>query len=154
MRKSVVLKVTSRLISRLLKDKSVTWFKAKGDSGESNSFLIKAAMAVAVLLFIAYLAYKGNRRGAEIARLKHERDLAAEEEKQAKLDWELSEVDAVIEEKTNRLVALQVGLAKQNLQLKEFEEDVEYERFKIEAIKNWDDMDSYIDAVNSERSEG
>lgn len=143
----------NNLAERLLADKMVSWFKSKGTSKKDNSdagsgWVTKVVMGLLVFAFVSYLAYKASSKGKELAKLKHGRDLAAEKEKQAKLDWELAELDKDIEEKMKVLTAAQKELEDLDKELEKLEEDTEFERVKIEAIENWDDMDRYIDSLS------
>jgi septal ring factor EnvC (AmiA/AmiB activator) len=145
-----------KIVDRLLADRAVTWFKDRGadkseDPENSSGWVTKAIMALIVVAFLAYLAYKANSRSKELAKLKHNRDVAKEEEKQAKLDWELAELDKDIEDKMNMLIVIGERRAALDKELEVIEEEVEYEGFKIEAIDNWDDMDAYLDTLRAER---
>ena len=137
------------IISKLLADKAVAWFKNRG-SDKKTGWFTKVVMGLVVFAFVAYLAYKGNSKGKELAKLKHERDLAKEEEKQAKLDWELGELDSDIEEKLRKLQDAQEKLATLEGAIVSLGEAAEFERIKIEAIENWDDMDRYINSIGGE----
>lgn len=144
----------SDLVDKLLADKTVAWFKDKGspktdNSDEKSGWVTRVVLGLLVFAVVAYLAYKATSKGKELAKLKHDRDLAAEETRQAKLDWDLGELDDEIAEKLKNLDKAQKELASLDKDLENLENTTEFERIKIEAIENWDDMDSYIDSLSS-----
>lgn len=142
------------LVESLLADKAVSWFKGKGTSKSTNSdeksgWVTKAVMFIVVLAFVAYLAYGANRRAKELAKVKHERDVSKEDLHRAQVDWELSDIDADIEESMENLhTAIQHSLTL-DAELESIEEEHEFEQAKIGAIENWDDMDRYLDGLRA-----
>tara|TARA_R110000851_G_scaffold158047_2_gene300953 strand:- start:26 stop:463 length:438 start_codon:yes stop_codon:yes gene_type:complete len=142
----------SSIVERLLADKAVSWFKSKGTPKSTNSddksgWITKAVMAVAVLAFVAYLAYSANRRAKALAKAKHERDVAVFDHGRAVRAWELADIDEALQgklEKVERLNSLRTSLD-ENLAI--VKKEHEYERFKIGAIESWDDMDRYLDGI-------
>lgn len=134
------------VVERLLQDKAVTWFKSKG-SGGNSSWVIKALMTIAMLSFLAYSSYTAYKRNKELARLKHARDVAYQEATRAEKSWEIGVVDAKIEEKLRILEEAKVKSAMFFKHVADLEAEHTYERFKIESIKNWDDMDAYLSGI-------
>lgn len=140
----------NKVVEKLLLDKTVGWFKGQGDKQkgkEGSGWVIKIVMAVAVMAFLAYASYSAWKRNKALAKAKHERDLAKEEAHRAKVDWELGEIDEKIEEKLKALEEANKKTEAFEKEVEKIQEETTYELFKIEAIKNWDDMGRYLDGL-------
>jgi len=139
------------MVTKLTTDATVAWFKSKGDSESAKSLAIKIAMAIAVLAFVSYFSYAAWKRNRELAKTKHELDSLKEEKIQSEISIEREQDQDIITKKLKRVSKLRKEVEDLNVRYKNLKEVKEYEEFKIEAIKNWDDMDHYLDGLRSNR---
>lgn len=139
----------SNTVLKLLKDATVGWFKKKGDNKSSglSGWVTKLVMAIAVMSFLAYAAYTSNKRKKALAKALHERDVAEEEQHRAQVAWELSVKEEQIKKNMDILVEAKKKSEAFGERVKSLQETHAFELHKIEAIKNWDDMDRYLDSI-------
>ena len=142
----------SSIVEKILMDKTVSWFKSKGTPKSTNSddksgWIVKIVMTVAVLAFVAYTVYSSNRRAKDLAKARHERDVAVEDHGKAVVEWELADIDEALQGKLEDIERLKAQMTTLDENLAIVKEEHEYERFKIGAIENWDDMDRYLDGI-------
>ena len=147
--KEVVMADNQEMVTKLTTDATVAWFKSKGDGDSAKTLAIKIAMAIAVLAFVSYFSYTAWKRNKELATTKHELDSLKEKTAQAAVSLEREQDKEIIEKKRKRLDKLEKEVVYLDDRLKTLREVKEYEEFKIEAIKNWDDMDSYLTSIRT-----
>ena len=133
-------------VTKLLADTAVSFFKK--DDGMSKP--VKIMMGVAAFVVVAYLSYKAYKRAKVLAKAKHDRDMAKEALKQKELEWELAPINEEIEEKLRAVTELKEKVKDLDAEHARLEEVYDYEEAKIGAIKNWDDMDSYLDKLRTD----
>ncbi len=137
-------------VTKLLADTAVSFFKK--DEGMSTP--VKILMGVAAFVVVAYLSYKAYKRAKILAKAKHERDLAKEALRQKELEWELAPINEDIEKKLEEIGRVKENIAEIDEDIEYLEEVYNYEEAKIGAIKNWDDMDSYLDKLRTDGFNG
>lgn len=125
-------------------DKLVDWTKGQGEkqSKRSNPWgWVTGLLVSAVALFTAgFLAWRARKQGKELAKLKHEKDVA----EQKKITSEASSKTIKNQVKAATLRADAVEAIEKIKELDKQIEEIEARRTKhekqIDAVKNWDDV--------------
>ena len=136
--------------AKLAVDGLVSFFKKEG----GLPLYTKILLGIAAFAAVAYLSYAAYRKNKALAKASHERDLAIEKLNQKKLEWELAPVDEEISKKLEELSRLKEEAARLDEIYLELKEKHEYERYRIGAIKNWEDMDRYLASLGTGNSVG
>lgn len=106
--------------------------------------IITLFLAGFALVLVAVVFFSIRKQGRLIAKLKHERDVKAQEEERKKLDIIVAEKG----EELNKLFKEIEDLAVEQEELLSQEIDLvdirDLEREKIDAIENWKDVDDYL----------
>lgn len=136
------------ILEKVLNTKSIKWISNLGEKTNNQTIPWKWLTIIVgflmMLFFIGWTLYRSYKKSNEIAKLKHEKDVALEKKHQIRLKKRL--------DKNNE------KLVKNNLKLEELNskiENIDYkldnvfterliEEEKIIAFKNWKDLDNYI----------
>lgn len=124
------------------------WLTAKGESkNSSSSSIYKWVLGIVVgaisLLGLAYAAYVQYKQGKELAKLKHEKDLAAEKLKQDELKAKIATHELDIVESLKNIADSKQELKDLEEKLKKAEEDNKRISDEINAIDNWAAADEF-----------
>ena len=129
--------------------KLAKWFVDQGKKHEKREespsklaiYLIIAALAFIV---IALVVWAMKRQGKKLAKALHERDVLREEQVRREVENDLTKDKERVknnEEVLKELREKDKALVKEIVDL---EENLEFEKAKIDAIENWDDIDAYF----------
>jgi septal ring factor EnvC (AmiA/AmiB activator) len=129
-------------------EKLATWVKSQGylqkERAGTRGWLVGLGIATVAFLGIAALLWRQRMAGAALAKLQHERDVAAQEAKRAEAQVHIRENERKIEElqaKANDARARIVDIDAKITQ-------VDHQRSKaiddIDDLKNWRDVDRYL----------
>jgi len=129
----------------------VKWFMEQGvkqlDRDTISKLTVKSLLFIAVMLLITYFSVKMWWRDRELARLRHELDVKEEEEIRAKVRAVLDTSDAHIAEHEAAIALIRKSRTLVQKDIKEIEKFKAEQEEKIDAIKNWEDVDKYLDSV-------
>lgn len=107
-------------------------------------WIIGAFVGVVTLITMALLHWQAVRKGREVAKLKHKQDVAQQKVLRSQLaiktDALKAETDAYLD--TVKDLRIQYGLL--GVRAEEVEEEKKKALEKINAIKNWQDVDKYL----------
>ncbi len=130
------------------KGKLLNWVKGQGSKQKERSGpwkLISGLFVSAIAMAgLAFMYYRSWRQGKEIAKLKHERDVANQKKRSAALEFKVTTnklKEAALRKK--RLEASQRE-KKLNKVLKGLEKNETKNRNEIANLQNWRDIDSFL----------
>lgn len=119
--------------------------KARTEQKAPYRWITGLVVSLVSLITLAVLAWQARRKGEELARLKHQRDLLKEQEQRARVAAQ----DAKTEERSKQHMELCESLKLENdrldARITNIHLDEKTALEKIDAIKNWDEVDSYHD---------
>ncbi len=125
-----------------------SWVKSQGEKqqkrGKSWSWVSGLLVAAIAMLAIGFAYFRAWKQGRELAKLKHEKDVAKQElevKKVTDLVTEREKTQAkkwvVIREAEDKIVAIDAAL-------KVLDEKKAETHATIDAMRNWDDVDRYL----------
>lgn len=124
------------------------WFVAKGESkNTSNSstykWLISLFVGALSLIGLAYAAWVQYKQGKELAKLKHEKDLAEQVLIREKLDARVNVEEDKSKDLEQKVKLSEIKLIEIDHNLTKAKDDHEQISNEIKAIDNWDAADSF-----------
>lgn len=127
-------------------DKLLDWAKSKKEESDVSSspwkWILAAVAAVLVFCALSYMAYTAWNKGKELAKLKHQIDVAEESKKKAELEAKIATSEAIA---AANLLFVQ-KTEKHVEKLKGEVDQIEKERLnlteKIAKVTSWSDLDS------------
>ena len=122
------------------------WFVSKGESKNSSGsttykWLIGLFVGALSLLGLAYAVWVQYKQGKELAKLKHEKDLAEEKLKQDEFNKKVAVHDLDIVESNKNIADSKKEIEELEVKLKKAEEDNKRISDEINAINDWDSSD-------------
>lgn len=126
----------------------LNWVRDKKEqtqtSGKSYGWLIGLIISLVVFVGLAIVAFQAWKKGREIAKLKHQIDVAEENKKKAELETALAES----EEKQKKLQETATKITDNINNMKKEIAGLEKERLKknedIKRITSWEDVDKLL----------
>jgi len=126
------------------------WVKDQGKKQESRStpmaWVTSLIVGAVALLAVGFMYWRSWKQGRELAKLKHEKDVAVQGEIRAKAQSALDEnnkaaaVHSLSVQKSKQLVEKLEGDLKA-IEARKVKTDAE-----INALKSWDDVDRYLES--------
>ena len=133
---------------KALGSKAVAWTADKGDkrkdSGTSWKLISGLAVSAIVFFMIAYFSFRAWRTGRKLAKALHERDVAKEDLRSAETRKVRENLEEKIAEAEQDAKEAFLDAREAGRKVVRYEEELEIEREKINAIKNWKDIDRYL----------
>ncbi len=131
---------------KTLIDKLIDWINdKKGNNGGTLSTVLGLIAAGIAFLTVAYLSWRARRQGKKLAKLLHERDLKAQEkiniEETVKVVKNASRAASL----RDKVVDAEVALGVLDSKIKQLKEARNKDVKRIKDLKNWDDVDDFID---------
>ena len=123
-----------------------SWFKSKAPDKSSSSiykWILGIFMGALSLFGLAYAAYVQWKHSKLIAKLLHDRDLAAEDVKQKELEKKTQEHQVFIDIIDQDIKLLKIKEETLKAQAAKAEADHKTIKEQIDDIKNWDDADRF-----------
>ena len=113
---------------------------------ESGELADLAGLVVGVvsLVTLALLAWQARRKGRELAKLKHERDRLKHEEIRSRMAAEALKDKVLIDKHIEVYKALKEEISLLAVKVAEIDQQEQEALEKIDAIKNWEEVDSYL----------
>jgi hypothetical protein len=119
--------------------------KAKSvQDGKPWGWVMTAIAAITAFVVMALAAYDAWRKGAEIARLKHEIDLAAEQKKQAEVDLVTTHESLKISAQLSFIAVIDKQIANTKKEIDQIERDRLILIDKIDKVNSWNNFDELI----------
>lgn len=116
----------------------------KEKESKNTGWVAPVVVGVLVLLMAAFFGFFAWRKGRELAKLKHEKDVADEEALQAAADARLAQDQAERDEAAQRLTDAAQRVQELEERIAESKEKYEETRKQLDRITNWDDVDQYL----------
>ena len=141
-----VKKVTDELkgLAGWVQGKKAEAVPTAAKAGSPWGWVVGLVVSAVVFLVLAFVGFALWRKGRELAKLKHEKDVAEEKKKQAEVDQAADKLmvrkaalGKEIEELTDEIETAQKAISL-------IESDREKLHEKINKITNWDDLDVYM----------
>lgn len=104
--------------------------------------------AVLVFLALAFAAWQAWKKGREIAKLKHELDKKKEEERQARVNAELSKLSSEREKYEKEAAAIKDRIEDTKKDLVKLEAERVAAHDKIDKVTKWEDVDRLMEDDN------
>lgn len=101
-------------------------------------------VAIVSLIALAGLSFILWRKGREIAKLKHERDITKQNEKRAIAQAQIEENNKKIDKLRAKASDLNVRISEIDIKLEEVKKSATIAEEKIHALKNWEDVDRLL----------
>ena len=101
-------------------------------------------VGVVSLVTLALLAWQARRKGRELAKLKHERDRLKHEEIRSRMAAEALKDKVLIDKHIEVYKALKEEISLLAVKVAEIDQQEQEALEKIDAIKNWEEVDSYL----------
>lgn len=136
------------VLNQVLNTKSVKWLFDLGKKKSKQSApwkWITTLLGFAVMLFfIGWTSYRSHKKARELAKLKHEKDVAKEEKNQIKLNKIIDKNQNNIDDNNKKLKDINIEIENIETELNNVTKEFLIEEEKINAIENWKDLDRYI----------
>lgn len=126
--------------------------KHQGEKKSSKGWIFAVIAAILAAVAIAILYWRLRRRGKELAKLKHERDVTAELEIQAQVAAEVAENSAQVEAALERVDEANLDLAIIEQEIRDVEARQEHTAGVIHALRTWEDVDRYLNRNSNEQT--
>lgn len=140
------------LIKKVLESGLISWFNKQGNKQENRStpwkWVVGIAVAAIAMLALSYLYLKEYLKKKEYAKLKHEVDVAEQKKHATELKLDIEENYTKIQEYSSTIDELDVKIQEIDEKLEVLDTELTKEVIKINAIKNWEEMDNYIRHLN------
>lgn len=136
-------------------DKLTGWVKGQGEKQQKRkapwAWVTTLVVGAVALFAVGFMYWRSWKQGRELAKLKHKRDVAEQEKKRTSV----SEAIAVTDKKI-RTHSLEAERAKKRVDeldkdLGKITNESNETREKIDALKNWRDVDRYLGGDNGSR---
>lgn len=118
---------------------------SKESTGPKKWVLALVGVALSGLL-IASLYFILRRKGKELAKLKHDRDLAAAKAESLELAAKTSKNTAIASKLLDNADRLRQEIQGLHEQMDVLESERKETHEKIDALRTWDDLDRYLDS--------
>lgn len=135
-------------------EKIANWAKSQGEKQEDRSspwaWVVGLVVAAIAAVAIGYAGYKQRKKGKELAKLKHEKDVAE------KLKEERKIIDATTSSATlgakmrKDIEILDDKLSSLNEEIKAVEDEQETTNETINKLSNWRDVDKFLNSGSTE----
>jgi YesN/AraC family two-component response regulator len=134
-------------------DKITGWVKHQGEKQQKRkvpwNWVTGLIVGAVALLAVGFMYWRSWKQGRELAKLKHERDVTEQEKAQAKV----SEAMAVNQRRAlkHKMEAerLKIYIETINEDLGKITNETTETNKKIDSLKNWRDVDRYLDDADS-----
>lgn len=132
--------------------KIVKWTEGHGSQQATRStpwrWVVGLLVGAAAALFVGFLYYRAWKKGRELAKLKHEKDVLETKQKMAIINEKMStnqhEMDlALIDFKHAKLATVKL-----EEKMRAVEADHKKSMEAVDALKTWDDVDRYTGRHN------
>jgi predicted nucleic acid-binding Zn-ribbon protein len=113
-------------------------------NGTSWSWVTAAIAALLAFIGLAFAAYDAWKKGREIAKLKHEKDVAEEAKQKAEIEVKLT-AEAELQKARQLLISnIEKTIVGLEVQIAEAEKERQAIHAKIDQVTSWDDLDKLI----------
>jgi hypothetical protein len=140
-------------LAKTIVDKLSGWIKGQGDKQSKRKSpwkWVTGLLVGAVALFtIGFMYWRAWKQGRELAKLKHQRDVADEEKKQAKITEAMAANDAKASLHSLEAKKAELKVEKIDMELRNIEHDKRITNSEIGNLKNWRDIDGYLSDSDS-----
>lgn len=124
----------------------IEWVKSQGGKQEDRGSLSQTAVWLIIsaisFVIIGYLHYQLGQKGKQLAALQHEKDVAAEQKRQAEENKLLEANKAIRQQLSDDIRANDIEIQVLDLQLKELETKRNKIHEDLQAVRNWNDLDN------------
>lgn len=124
------------------------WFLQKGAQQKKRSKLSAWAVGLLIgglaLLVVGAMYFFVWRKGAQLAKLLHERDLAREKAKASAIAAETEKAQQKVDLLRTEAVAALKHVGALDDEIRKVEDDKAQVLASIDALKSWDDVDRYL----------
>ena len=121
---------------------------AQTSTAKPWSWVLGIIAAILVFLALAFAAWQAWKKGREIAKLKHELDKKKEEERQAKVNVELSKLESERKKYEAEAAELQGKINDTKEDIAELEAERKAIHAKIDKVTKWEDVDRLMEGDN------
>jgi len=118
--------------------------KEKKQDGGTFKWVYGLVAIVLVVVAVAGLSWYINKRGRELAKLKHEKDVRLEEAKQATAAAKALKIKKQKDAKLAEAKKARAEAAKLRKEMKVLDKQNEEAHNIINALKDWDDVEKFI----------
>lgn len=102
-------------------------------------------VGIVSLITLSLLAWQAKRKGQELASLKHDRDRLKQEEIRSRLSAENAKHQSRIDKHLEVYEAMKEEVSLLDTQIEKINQEERTALERIDAIKNWEEVDSYLD---------
>jgi hypothetical protein len=134
---------------KLMLDKLADWVKGQGEPQQERarpvSWVTGLVIAAIAMMAIAFFYWRSWRQGKKLAKLLHEKDVLEQKAIQAEIDSKIKKTN--IEAARRRRAASEAWVKAKELdeQIRAATERKTRTTEEIDALKNWRDVDRYLD---------
>ena len=118
--------------------------KAQTERSSPASWVMGLLVAAVAMIGLGIAYWRARKQGKEIAKLKHEKDVAARDKEQADLAHKITKSSVRAAKLRAKGRRAEITIEEVDRKLKEIEENATSTRSQIDALKNWDDVDRYL----------
>lgn len=137
-----------------LVDKLTGWVKGQGPKQEKRStswgWTTSLAVGAVAMLAVGFMYWRSWKQGRRLAKLEHERDLTEQTKAKAALAAETAATNKKIQLNELEAIRAKNRIKRLDEDLGKITDETIETREKIDMLKNWRDVDRYLDGNDDE----